>query len=205
MLFRSLTFSDYDSVAGVAGGVPISELPCAKVCFAADENEDSVVDWQDGAIAYRDIMNNPYGSENTKDLVNYRISMNFNSQATNPYLKTADNIKKVYLATDGLPQAVMMKGYGSEGHDSANSEYGYIADRLGGLEELKQLNTIAHNYNVQMGIRINAQECYPEAQTFSNDLVNGVNSRGWGWLDQSYNINRAYDLGSGLRDRKSVV
>lgn len=199
---KTLTFSDYDSVAGVAGGVPISELPCAKVCFAADENEDSVVDWQDGAIAYRDIMNNPYGSENTKDLVNYRISMNFNSQATNPYLKTADNIKKVYLATDGLPQAVMMKGYGSEGHDSANSEYGYIADRLGGLEELKQLNTIAHNYNVQMGIHINAQECYPEAQTFSNDLVNGVNSRGWGWLDQSYNINRAYDLGSGLRYKR---
>ena len=28
---KTLTFSDYDSVAGVAGGVPISELPCAKV------------------------------------------------------------------------------------------------------------------------------------------------------------------------------
>lgn len=196
-------FSNQPTVyEGVAGGVPASELPCVKVCFAGDENEDDVVDWQDGAIAFRDIMNNPYGSENTKDLVNYRISMNFNSMATNPYYKTADNIKKVYLATDGLPQAVMMKGYGSEGHDSANSEYGYISERLGGLEQLKQLNTIAHKYNTQMGIHINAQEVYPEAPTFSNELINGPDSRGWGWLDQSYTINRGYDLGSGLRYKR---
>jgi len=196
-------FSNQPTVyEGVAGGVPVSELPCVKVCFAGDENEDEIVDWQDGAIAYRDIMNNPYGSENTKELVNYRISMNFSSQATNPYYKTADNIKKVYLATDGLPQAVMMKGYGSEGHDSANSEYGYISERLGGLEQLKQLNTIAHKYNTQMGIHINAQEVYPEAPTFSEELINGPTQPGWGWLDQSYTINRGYDLGTGLRYKR---
>ena len=181
---------------------PVSELPSAKVCFAGDENKDGKVDWQDGAIAYRDIMNNPLGWENTKDLVNYRISMNFSSQATNPYLKVADNIKKVYLATDGLPQAVMMKGYGSEGHDSANSEYGNIAERLGGVEELKQLNTIAHQYNTQTGIHINAQEAYPEAQSFNDKLINGPSSKGWGWLDQSFTINRPYDLGSGLRYKR---
>ncbi len=181
---------------------PVSELPSTKVCFAGDENKDGKVDWQDGAIAYRDIMNNPLGWENTKDLVNYRISMNFSSQATNPYLKVADNIKKVYLATDGLPQAVMMKGYGSEGHDSANSEYGNIGERLGGVEELKQLNTIAHQYNTQTGIHINAQEAYPEAQSFSDELINGPGSKGWGWLDQSLTINRPYDLGSGLRYKR---
>ncbi len=168
--------ADYDS--DDYNKTPVSELPCAKVCLAGDENQDGTVDWQDGAIAYRDIMNNPMGSENTKELVNYRISMNFSSQATNPYLKTADNIKKVYLATDGLPQAVMMKGYGSEGHDSANSEYGHVADRLGGLEELKKLNSIAHKYNTQMGIHINAQEAYPEAQSFNEKLINGVGAKG---------------------------
>lgn len=187
--------ADYD-------GTPVSELPSAKVCLAGDENEDDVVDWQDGAIAYRDIMNNPMGWENVKNLVNYRISMNFSSQATNPYLKTADNIKKVYLATDGLPQAVMMKGYGSEGHDSANSEYGKIAERLGGVEELKKLNSIAHQYNTEMGIHVNAQEAYPEAQSFTDDLILGSSTLGWGWLDQSYKIDRSYDLGSGLRYKR---
>lgn len=182
--------------------IPLSELPQAKVCLAGDLNEDGVSDWQDGAIAYRDIMNNPYGWEAMKDLVNYRISMNFSSQATNPYLKVADSIKKVYLATDGLPQAVMMKGYGSEGHDSANSEYGNVGERIGGIDDLKELNKIAHQYNTEMGIHINAQEAYPEAQSFSDDLINGPNNRGWGWLDQSYTINRAYDLGSGLRYKR---
>ncbi len=196
-------FSEYPTVyEGVANGVPASELPCVKVCLTGDANQDGRTDWQDGAIAYREIMNNPYGSEHTKDLVNYRISMNFSSQATNPYLKVADNIRKVYLATDGLPQAVMMKGYGSEGHDSANSEYGNIAERLGGLEDLKKLNTIAHQYNTQMGIHINAQEAYPEAQSFSDDLISGSSSKGWGWLDQSYVIDRGYDLGSGLRYKR---
>lgn len=183
-------------------GIPVSELPGVKVCLAGDENQDGITDWQDGAIAYRDIMNNPYGSENTKDLVNYRIVMNFSSQATNPFLKTADNIKKVYLATDGLPQAVMMKGFGSEGHDSANSEYGNVGERLGGIEDLKKLNTIAHQYNTQTGIHINAQEAYPEAQSFTDALINGPSSTGWGWLDQSYTINRTYDLGSGLRYKR---
>ena len=190
------------SASATLDGTPVSELPCAKVCLAEDENEDGVADWQDGAIAYRDIMNNPYGWENTKELVNYRISMNFSSQATNPYLKTADNIKKVYLATDGLPQAVMMKGYGSEGHDSANSEYGNIAERLGGVEDIKKLNAIAHQYNTQMGIHINAQEAYPEAQSFNDALINGTSAKGWGWLDQSYTINRPYDLASGLRYKR---
>ena len=197
-------YYEYGDLAASANydGTPLSELPCAKVCLAGDENEDGTVDWQDGAIAYRDIMNNPMGWEDTKDLVNYRISMNFSSQATNPYMKVADNIKKVYLATDGLPQAVMMKGYGSEGHDSANSEYGNIAERLGGAEDLKKLNTIAHQYHTQTGVHINAQEVYPEAQSFTDELINGSSSKGWGWLDQSYTINRPYDLGSGLRYKR---
>ena len=83
---------------------PVSELPCTKVAIAADANGDETIDWNDGALAFRDIMNIPYGSENIKDLVNYRIVMNFASMASNPYHTTADNIKKVYLATDGLPQ-----------------------------------------------------------------------------------------------------
>lgn len=197
-------YSEYGDLAASAqyDGTPVSELPCAKVCLAGDENEDGTVDWQDGAIAYRDIMNNPYGSENTKNLVNYRIVMNFSSQATNPYLKTADNIKKVYLATDGLPQAIMMKGYGSEGHDSANSEYGNIAERLGGVEELKKLNSIAHQYNTQTGIHINATEAYPEAQSFSDELIQGPNAPNWDWLDQAYLIDIPYDTGSGLRYKR---
>ena len=47
---------------------PLSELPYAKVCIAEDMNEDKTIDWQDAAVAYRDIINVPYGSEDVKDL-----------------------------------------------------------------------------------------------------------------------------------------
>lgn len=206
-LTSSAWYYEYGNDAASANyeNTPVSELPCTKVCITPDLNDDGVADWQDGAIAYRDIMNNPYGSENVPELVNYRIVMNLGSLGPNPFMKNADNVKKVYLATDGLGQAIMLKGYGNEGHDSANSEYGGIAERLGGLEDLKKLNTIAHQYNTQVGIHVNANEAYPEAQTFSEDLIvpsQIMNPTTWGWMDKSYEINKIYDLGSGLRYKR---
>lgn len=183
---------------------PVSELPCAKICIAGDINEDTKIDWNDGALAYRDIMNFPQGSENIKDLVNYRIVMNFASMASNPYLTTADNIKKVYLATDGLAQAVMLKGYGNEGHDSANSEYADIAEREGGVTDFQNLIKIAHDYGTEIGVHINAQEAYPESKSFNNTMVANGSSAGWGWLDQSYVIDKLWDLGSQARYKRLV-
>ena len=183
---------------------PTSDLPCTKVAIAGDINEDHTVDWNDGALAFRNIMNQAYGSEEIKDLVNYRIVMNFASMAPNPYLATADNIKKVYLATDGLPQAVMLKGYGNEGHDSANSEYADIAEREGGVEDFQNLIKIAHDYNTEIGVHINAQEAYPEAASFNEDMLQKPFGNGWGWLDQSHVIDKHWDLATQARYKRLV-
>lgn len=183
---------------------PVSDLPCTKVAIAADANGDGDIDWNDGALAFRDIMNIPYGSEVIKDMVNYRIVMNFASMASNPYLTTADNIKKVYLATDGLPQSVMLKGYGNEGHDSANSEYADIAEREGGVEDFQSLIKIAHDYNTEIGIHVNAQEIYPEAASFNESMLQKPISNGWGWLDQSHVIDKLWDLSSQARWKRFV-
>ena len=184
---------------------PISELPFVKVALAADTNADNVIDWNDGANALRPVIeqveNYEVGHEAIKDLVNYRIVMNFQSQASNPFLKTADSVRKVYLATDGLPQALLLKGYGNEGHDSANSEYADIAEREGGVEDFQKLIQIAHLYNTEVGVHINAQEIYPEANSMSDRLLgyNTWGGHGWGWLDQSHVIDKIYDLTSGNR------
>lgn len=111
------------------------ELPQATVTFTKDANNDGIVDWQDGAIAYRDIMNNPMGWERVPDLLAYRIAMNFGSQAQNPFLKTLDGIKQVHLHTDGLGQSILLKGYGSEGHDSGHLDYDDIGQRIGGARD----------------------------------------------------------------------
>lgn len=183
---------------------PVSDLPLIRVALAKDLNQDNVVDWNDGAIAYRSIMNVPYGSEKIKDFVNYRIVMNFASMVSNPYMVTADNIKKVYLATDGLPQAVMLKGYGNEGHDSANSEYADIAEREGGVKDFRELIRIAHDYDTEIGIHINAQEAYQEAKSFHDDMLQKPYTNGWGWLDQSLVIDKHWDLASSARWKRLV-
>ena len=187
----------------------VSELPIAKVAIAdGDLNGDKDVDWNDGAIAFRDIMHYAQGTEAVKDLVNYRIVMNFESAAPNPFLQTADNVKKVYLATDGLPQALLLKGYGNEGHDSANSEYADIAEREGGVEDFQTLIEIAHDYNTEIGIHVNAQEIYPEAKSFNETMIStgagNLNGNGWGWLDQSVVINKLWDLASDARLKRFV-
>lgn len=178
---------------------PSSNKPTIKIAIAEDLNDDDKVDWQDAAIAYRDIMQDIQGSEDVNNNVGTRIAMNFGSQAQQPFLKTLDNVKKVALATDGLGQPVLLKGYGNEGHDSAHPDYGDVGEKMGGEEDLNTLIDEGHKYNAEIGVHINAQETYPEAKAFDEDLIEGPNSHGWGWLDQSYVIDKLYDLSSGRR------
>jgi endo-alpha-N-acetylgalactosaminidase len=64
------------------------------------------------------------GAEKVPELVNQRIPFNFASQATNPFLVTLDESKRIYNLTDGLGQMNLLKGYQNEGHDSAHPDYG---------------------------------------------------------------------------------
>ena len=177
------------------------ELPSAKVVITEDANADKKVDWQDGAIAYRSIMNNPQGWEKVKDITAYRIAMNFGSQAQNPFLMTLDGIKKINLHTDGLGQGVLLKGYGSEGHDSGHLNYADIGKRIGGVEDFKALIEKTKKYGAHLGIHVNASETYPESKYFNENILrknsDGSYSYGWNWLDQGINIDAAYDLAHG--------
>lgn len=181
------------------------EMPSAKVVITGDENGDEVIDWQDGAIGYREIMNNPVGAERVPDRVAIRIAMNFNSQAQNPFLMTYDNAQKVYLNTDGLGQSILLKGYGSEGHDSGHLNYADVGRRMGGVEELKKLLAQGKEIGATFGIHVNASETYPESKYFTEDRLMkdaaGNLSYGWNWLDQGVNINADYDLRNGREQR----
>ncbi|PGY10090.1 endo-alpha-N-acetylgalactosaminidase [Bacillus sp. AFS031507] len=181
---------------------PQTAKPTVKIAIADDLNKDDEVDWQDGAIAYREIMQDIKGSEDVNNLVGTRIAMNFGSQAQHPFLKTLDNVKKVALATDELGQAVLLKGYANEGHDSGHPDYSDVGERIGGADDLKTLISDGHKYNSEFGVHINAQETYPEAKVFSEDFIDGPNSKGWAWLDQSYTINKLKDLYSGSRAQR---
>lgn len=181
------------------------EMPSTKVVITGDMNEDDVIDWQDGAVAYRDIMNNPVGAELVPDRVALRIAMNFNGHAQNPFLMTYDNAQKVYLNTDGLGQSILLKGYGSEGHDSGHLNYADVGRRIGGVEEMKKLLAQGKEIGATFGIHVNASETYPESIYFTEDRLkknaDGSLSFGWNWLDQGVNIDADYDLRNGREQR----
>ncbi|MFD9909175.1 endo-alpha-N-acetylgalactosaminidase family protein [Streptomyces sp. NPDC059063] len=172
-------------------------LPYATVIVTGDRNGDGKVDWQDAAIAFRDIMVNPLGADAQHLRVVPHIPFNFASQATNPFLATLDNVKRISLATDGLRQYTLLKGYQSEGHDSAHPDYaGNYNTRAGGLDDLNTLVREGARWHSDFGVHVNATESYPVAKAFSEKLVDKSNEQ-WDWLDQSYRIDQRRDLVSG--------
>ncbi|MFI6497624.1 endo-alpha-N-acetylgalactosaminidase family protein [Nonomuraea typhae] len=181
-----------------AAGAPFTEeLPWAKVVVTPDANADGSVDWQDGAIAFRGIGVKAAGAEQTRDRVAIHIPFNFASQATHPFLRTLDDVKRISLATDGLGQLALLKGYQSEGHDSAHPDYGgNYNKRAGGLKDLNTLLKSGKRWNAAFGVHVNATEAYPVAKTFSETLAD-KNAKGWNWLDQSYYIDQRTDLTTG--------
>ncbi|MCP2046100.1 UNVERIFIED_ORG: endo-alpha-N-acetylgalactosaminidase [Paenarthrobacter nicotinovorans] len=180
------------------GSTTTEELPWTRVAITTDANADGGVDWQDAAIAMRSIQVSANKGEQTPDNVITHIPFNFASQATHPFLRTLDDVKRISLATDGLGQVAMLKGYTSEGHDSANTDYGNnFNTRAGGLEDLNKLVKEGKDWNASFGVHINATEIYPEAKSFSEDLLRADKGLGWNWLDQSYYINQRQDINSG--------
>ena len=171
--------------------------PFVKVRPVADVNGDGVVTWQDAAIAAREISAPITGSERVPHDVIKRIPFNIVSQATHPFLRTLDDTKRVALATDGLGQSVMLKGYQAEGHDSAHPDYaGHYNQRAGGKADLDTLVTEGEEWNATFGVHVNATESYSEAHAFSEDLLRDPIKPGWGWMNQAYMIDGPKDLGT---------
>ncbi|WP_166852984.1 endo-alpha-N-acetylgalactosaminidase family protein [Isoptericola sp. BMS4] len=179
------------------GSPTTEELPSATVVVTPDANGDGTTDWQDGAIAYRDVAPKALGADQVPDRVVTHIPFNFASQATHPFLRTLDDVKRISLATDGLGQMAVLKGYGAEGHDSAHPDYGgHYNERAGGLEDMRTLMSEGGEWNADFGVHINATESYAEADAFSEELVD-PGAEGWNWLGQSYYIDQRRDITSG--------
>lgn len=174
------------------------DMPYVRVVITGDENKDDAINWNDGAIAFRNISHEIAKSDEVPELVGYRISMNFGGQAQNPFLTTLDNVKRVAANTDGLGQSILLKGYASEGHDSGHPDYWNIGERIGGAEDMNTLLTKGKEYGAVFGIHVNASEFYPEAEAFNENRIKwnstGTPNYGWNWIDQGINMNGWYDM-----------
>lgn len=185
--------------------VSLYELPKVTVLFAGDRNGDTAIDWQDAAIRYREVDVDRLGADRVAERVVSRIPFNFASSATNPFDLTLANTQRIANQTDGLGQWVLNKGYGNEGHDSANTDYGgNYNERAGGLADFNALVEAGKSLNADMSVHVNATEIYPQANAFdpafletTTDPTKAPYAPGWNWLDQSYYLNQQAELGTG--------
>lgn len=175
----------------------VIEEPWAKIAITGDRNKDDVVDFQDAAIARRDdagASEGQYGYiigyENYQDSMTM-IAMDVGSAAQYPFLRILDNLKKLYLATDGFNQNIIIKGYQSEGHDASHPDFANYNTRAGGLEDFKTLLENASAYNATIGVHINHTEVYPESPQYS---IIGSTVGGWSWYDDAVQIKRENDI-----------
>ena len=197
-----------NSEGGAFSGV--TELPWSRIVISGDKNDDDSVDWQDGAIAYREHMVKPYGDNVVKDHISH-VAMNFASQAQYPFDRLTDQVAKYSNYLDGFGQMMLIKGYQSEGHDSAHPDYGNnFNKRAGGVEEFNEMaKVVEEKYNTLVGVHINTTEIYPEAKYFLDELLEQPYRKGWKWLDQSYYVDKRADVlnetETGLRARLSEL
>ena len=173
----------------------ITELPWAKIWVAPDMNADNEVNWQDGAIALRENISELDGAEKLRNSF-FHLDMTSGSRTNYTFLRWLDLLKKVNLYTDGFGQIFQIKGYQSEGHDSAHPDYGNnFNQRAGGLDDLRTLFRGAQRYNADICLHINHSESYPEAKSFDPEIVSDIPA--WEWWDQSYFIKREPDILNG--------
>ncbi|WP_158702648.1 endo-alpha-N-acetylgalactosaminidase family protein [Paenibacillus faecalis] len=173
--------------------------PWSKVILTADRNGDGAVDWQDGAIALREQLVSIPGSEMLRRSYAH-IAMNFAGMVQFPFLRILDNVKKLFLYTDGFGQMLELKGYASEGHDSGHPDYGNINSKAGGSRDFNILIERASEFNTSIGVHINHSEAYPEARAYHEAIM--TTTPGWCWLDQSYYMDREKDILSGGMDQR---
>ena len=167
----------------------------SKIVIADDLNKDGEISWHDAGIAYRKVMTKPQYHDMVKDKVSH-IGMNFASQAQYPFERIVDNVAQYSNYTDGFGQMLLLKGYQSEGHDSAHPDYGNnFNKKAGGLKGFNDMEKVLENkYNTKLGVHINATEAYPEAKYFSEELIGNKWQPGWSWLDQAYVIDKRADI-----------
>lgn len=109
-----------------------------KVVVTADENQDGKINWQDAAVAYREIMDPMTGENLAHDTIAVDIVLNYYGKQAWTWENVLDYVKRKSLATDNFPQIVLVKGahrqYG-DGHPG----FGDANTLLGGNDAINWL------------------------------------------------------------------
>ncbi|OUP48085.1 endo-alpha-N-acetylgalactosaminidase family protein, partial [Lachnoclostridium sp. An181] len=180
---------------------PDEENLYCRIAITEDTNGDDIMDWQDGANALKKLTDGiiPGGERAARSF--FHVGYNFASGAQQPFLKVADNMKRLSNYFDGFSQQLVFKGYQNEGHDSCWGDYQDVNSRAGGAEDMNVAIAEADKLDSNIGIHLNNTGVTPEAKAYG-DPTTTSDQPGWVWMDQSRILRRYADmLTGGFDDR----
>lgn len=168
--------------------------PCVeswvKVVVTGDANNDSKINWQDAAIAYRDIMDPMTGENLARQTIAVDILHNYYGVQAWTWENALDYIKKRSLATDNFPQIVLLKaGHRQYGDGHPNFDDGNTL--LGGNVGLQWLTNEAKGLNTSMGVHLGLNEIYQESIYYEGMPIRSKGA--WDFVDR-YGAQIAYDM-----------
>ncbi|MFC4775465.1 endo-alpha-N-acetylgalactosaminidase family protein [Paenibacillus sp. GCM10023252] len=149
------------------------DLPWAKVVITEDRNNDSTIDWQDGALAYRDIMDPMPGETNdpanqltenklAQQTTFMNIALNYRGRYPWTYENMLDTLKRQALATDNFPQMVELKNWlDNVGHPQIHG-----TEMLGGDDKLNWFIDEAKNWNISVGLHTDNDLTYKASSLY---------------------------------------
>ena len=155
-MYRGL---DGEKVLPFASEPDEEDLYC-RIVITEDTNDDGQMDWQDGANALKKLTDGviPGGDDAARRF--FHVGYNFASGVQQPFLKVADNMKRLSNYMDGFGQNLVFKGYANEGHDSGHADYEDINHRAGDAEGMNVAIAEADKINSDFGIHINHHEAF---------------------------------------------
>lgn len=145
----------------------VTELPWCKIVITDDCNKDGTVNWQDGAVAYRSIMDPLSGENLARKTIAVNILLNYWGRQSWTWENGLDYVKRQALATDNFPQIMLVKGAHNQYGDGWPS-YGDANPLLGGNDALRWLIEEGAKYNVYVGTHTNSVEAYPESPYYES-------------------------------------
>lgn len=144
----------------------VTELPWTKVVITDDINQDGQVNWQDSAVAYRDIMDPMIGENLAQQTIGVNILLNYWGRQSWTWENGLDYVKRQALATDDFPQIMLVKG----SHRQYGDGWPSYADQnplLGGNDQFRWLIEEGSKHNIYVGSHTNSVEAYPESPYYS--------------------------------------
>ncbi len=159
----------------------VTELPWCKITITDDKNEDGQVNWQDAAVAYRQIMDPLSGENLARKTIAVNILLNYWGRQSWTWENGLDYVKRQAQATDNFPQIMLVKGAHNQFGDGWPS-YGDANPLLGGNDALRRLISEAEKYNVYVGTHTNSVEAYPESPFYEETPK--YNGGVWDFVDR---------------------